>query len=361
MRRTGQPSIFITGASGLLGGLLLRRYERQNVRLHALRHQRDVSAGTHTDAVPGDITAPLLGLSPSAYDELAGEVTAILHCAAETNFNRPLAESRRVNVEGARNILRFAQHCRRLERVAVVSTAYVAGKRIGPVRETELQHRRGFVNSYERSKYEMECLLRSAMRTVPISVYRLSTIIGHSSTGRVVQFNAFHQALRLYARGLLPLVPGEPDALVDLISSDYAAAAAFHLFEHAFEAGAAYHIVAGDSSSVRLADLLSIAERAFEERNGDWRRRAVSPAPLVSLETFRLFSEATSRTDNPFLTDILRSMNTFAPQLCYPKSFDAARARGALEPEGIRPADSGELAERVIRHCMRTNWSAQRR
>lgn len=351
----------MTGASGLLGGALLRTYRGRSGRLFALRHQRPLPRGVSCTAVAGDLTVPLFGLSPGDYRDLAAVVTRIIHCAAITDFNRPLSESRRVNVEGTRNVLRFARDCRRLERVAVLSTAYVAGRRTGRISEDDLAHRRGFVNTYERSKYEMERLVRSAMPTTPIAVYRLSTIVGHARTGRVAQFNALHRALRLYSRGLIPMIPGHPDSPVDVISSDYAEAAVCHLFEHAFEAGTTYHLVAGESSSIRLADLLAIVEHVFTRAGGEWVRRAVSAAPIVPLATFRLLEKATTQTENPFLAGILTSMNAFAPQLCYPKTFDATVARVALGPAGIGPSSAAELIDRVVRYCVRSNWGARPR
>src|SRR5258706_1772849 len=252
-------TLLLTGASGLIGRGLIDRWR-----------ERDIVALTHRTPVPGvrqtlvgDVTRPKLGLDSGEYTSLRARVTEIVHCAALTEFTAPRKDAERVNVVGTLNVLAFARDCPKLERIVVLSTAYVAGRRQGLILESELEHKAGFVNVYEDSKYRMEKKLRQAMRDLPIAVYRLSTIAGNARTGRVDQFNAVHRALRLYYNGLVTMLPGLETSAIDLVSSDYAIDAVAHLFAARFRPGETNHIVAQESDLIPLPEFLDLTAELF--------------------------------------------------------------------------------------------------
>jgi thioester reductase-like protein len=155
-------AVLMTGATGFVGMELLRRFiERGDRRIHALVRAADdeaaaerLPAHARLSAVAGDIEQPGLGLSEENRERLAQDVTTVVHCAASVSFDLSLEESRRVNVDGTRNVVDFAQRCRRLERLTYVSTAYVAGEPRGLFREDQLDVGQRFRNTYERSKFE---------------------------------------------------------------------------------------------------------------------------------------------------------------------------------------------------------------
>jgi thioester reductase-like protein len=353
-------AVLITGASGLLGHALAQRCLREHAAVYALvrpsGRRRPERRLPQASVLAGDITRPQLGLPKRIYRELAASVSEILHCAARTDFGAPRAEAERVNVEGTRQVLAFARQCSRLQKVAVLSTVYVAGRRTGLIREEDLEHRRGFVNAYEASKYRMERLVRKAARRLPVAVYRLSTVAGDSRTGRVEQFNFLHQALRLYYRGWIPMVPGQAEAVIDVISSDYAADAIFHLFSRKFAAGRTYHIAAGEENSLRLGPLLESTATLFAKLDRRWKRRAVAVPPIVALETFQFLERSVHETGNVFLGQILRTMATFAPQLSYPKIFADSHTKAGLKGSGLRPAPLEEYYPKILRFCLRSGW-----
>src|SRR4051812_50050601 len=55
-------------------------------------------------AVRADLTAPGLGITASARDEIAATVDRVIHCAASISFTLPLADAREVNVAGTRRV-----------------------------------------------------------------------------------------------------------------------------------------------------------------------------------------------------------------------------------------------------------------
>jgi nucleoside-diphosphate-sugar epimerase len=353
-----RSTVLITGASGWLGGAVAQRFLREPVHAIALVHAQ-LPRG-RMQCVRGDITRRRLGLAAGEYRALASRVTDVLHCAANTEFavSREIAE--KTNLAGTQNVIAFAQECRQLRKIGVLSTVYVAGRRRGEILESELEHRAGFVNAYEASKYRMEQFLRICMDRLPIAVYRLSTILGDARTGRVEGFNALHRALRLYHNGLVPMVPGERSSLVDLISSDYASQAIFHLFRFQFRPGETYHIVAGEKNCPRLSDFLETTADLFARFDNRWRARAVSIPPVAPLETFQLLEESIEKTGNRVLQQIVRGMRVFVPQLCYPKRFDDSNTRKGLTGSGIRPRPLEEYYPKIIRHCLKAQWGSGR-
>ena len=324
--------LLLTGASGPLGQALLEWLPQPVV---ALQH-RSKASGTAT--IRGDLT------DPRWLPRECGQITAILHCAALTEFTAPVADLRRVNVEGTRNLLRVARVCPRLERIGVLSTAYVAGRRTGQILESDLEHNCGFVNPYERSKYEMERLLRRAMASLPIAVYRLSTVADRPA--------ALHDALRLYYRALVPMVPGVAGSVVDLISARYAAQSVARLFTNAFDAGKTYHIVAPRADRIALQRFLEITAGLFGEYSPRWRSGALSPPPVVPLKTFEKLERSARLAGNPVLRQVLHATGAFLPQLCYPKDFDTRNVERGLRGSGIRPRPLLEYYPEIVRDCV---------
>jgi nucleoside-diphosphate-sugar epimerase len=358
-------TILVTGGTGTLGTELIARLARGGstaviVLARGTARPRPVVLPPGVRVVTGDVRhGPTFGLDASDVATLRETVTDIVHCAADTTFNRPLADARATNVAGTQSVLAFAKECPRLQRIGCFSTVYVAGRTTGCFAETDVGGAEGFVNSYEQSKAEMEAVVRDAMRDLPIAIYRLSTIIGDSRTGEVTGLNAIHHALRLLYQGLASMVPGREAGLVDLIPVDFAADASHHLFEHEFSAGATYHLCAGAGGSATLGALLDATMQAFEQYRPAWRKRSIPRPAIVELETYELFVRSVEEAGNQVLLQATRAVQAFAYQLAYPKVFDSRHAEAALAPVGIVAPKVLAYYGRVVRWCVETNWGAQ--
>ena len=353
--------ILVTGGTGTLGRGLVGRLGRSiRVPIMVLSRSPETAAQLLPAGVGvtrGDVRlGSSLGMAAAERSTLCEAVTHIIHCAADTTFNRELEDARTSNVEGTRALLDFALECPKLEQLMCFSTVYVAGRATGCFGETDVGGAAGFVNTYEQSKAEMESLVRERMAQLPIALVRLSTIIGDSRTGEVTGFNAVHHALRLLYQGLAPMVPGQESALVDLIPVDYATNASHHIFCNVFEAGATYHVCSGARASATLGALLDATMVAFERHRPAWRKRSIVRPALVDLDTYELFVRSVEEAGNTVLLQATRAVQAFAYQLAYPKVFDAQRTEEVLRPAGIEAPPVLDYYENVVRWCIETNW-----
>lgn len=353
-------AVLVTGGTGALGRELLPLLAQDADELLVLTRDPDAAAAllpSNATAVRGDVTAGAqLGVSDADAAMLRARVRRIVHCAAATSFTLPLEEARAVNVEGTRAVLGFARRCERLEAVACASTAYVAGKQTGIVRESDAGGTAGFVNSYEQSKHEMEEFVRDAAGELPVSICRFSTIIGHSATGAVGSLNAIHHALRLFYQGLAPMIPGKHDTRIDLVPVDFAAAALHRLATDRFEAGRTYHLCAGEANTCSLDELLSMTVSAFERTRPAWRKRRIVRPAVVDPDTYALFVRSVGESGNVVLQAATDAVQAFAWQLVYPKTFDTTVATAALAGTGIRVPHVRGYHGKVVEWCVTSNW-----
>jgi long-chain acyl-CoA synthetase len=275
--------VLLTGATGFIGTHIARRLLTQtSQRVVALVRAGDQAAaarrlarawwdwpdlagalGTRIEALAGDVTLPRLGLG-AAYDDLARQVTHIIHAAADMRLDAPIEQLRAVNVDGTAQVLELACAAHRdhgLSRLSHISTAYVCGKRSGPIPEDALTDEFGFSNDYERSKFEGERLVRQALPELPISIFRPGMVVGDSRTGAVKTFNTLYVPLRRYLTGKLRLIPARPELPINLIPVDYVADAVAGLTFDRRALGRTFHLVAPAGSLPTARELLTFTRQ----------------------------------------------------------------------------------------------------
>ncbi len=361
--------VLLTGATGFVGMELLARYlERTDRRVYALvrgANERDVTARVeHTllclfgadhpyarrvVAVRGDITRPGLGLG-SRRDQLAERVSEVVHGAASVSFGLGLEDLRQVNVEGTRRVLEFAERCQArggLRRFSYISTAYVAGERVGCFSEDDLDVGQRFRNAYEQSKFEAECLVTRARRRLPATVLRPSIIVGERDTGWTQSFNVLYWPLRAFSRGAYAALPARRDAPVDVVSVDYVADAIFALSQAREAEGATFHLTAGAHVS-SVGELVELAAAYFRR-----------PAPrLISPGVYR-------RVVHPLLLQAARDergrralsrSEVFFPYFEMAVTFDDRRSRVALRGTGIAPTPLPRYFDQLVEFALAAEW-----
>jgi nucleoside-diphosphate-sugar epimerase len=363
--------VLVTGATGSLGPAvlphLLRRgsvvvllragdagaARRLDLVLDAVTREDPDAPAARLAAVAGDLLLPDCGLTPDDRRRLEREVTHVLHLAADTRFSLPLPVARKANVDTTLGLLRLAERFGALRGFGFASTLYVAGSRTGKIREEDLEDTE-FVNTYERAKFETEQEVRGRMTDLPIAVFRIATLLGSARTGEVRKPTAIHQALRLYHAGLVPMIPGDPAQPVEMLDVEHAAVAVARLLTERFAAGTTYHVTAGTSRTLTLAELIEETHRGLGELDPSWKARGIEPPPLVRPRTYALFERSVEEAADPAMATVVRTMSTFLPQLLYPKRFLRTNTETALpdwDPPSVR-----EYFRRVLAWGLRTRW-----
>lgn len=351
----------VTGATGLIGGGVLRRIltaepdsrafvmVRDEIRWRANARARFGSLDSRITPVHADLKVRGLGLDYNVRRRLTREVTGVIHAGADTCFSRSLPESRLTNSEGTREMLTLARVCGRSRRFVYLSTAYVAGRKCGLIEERENGTACGWVNAYERSKYEAEAMVRKA--DFDWVIFRPSTIVCDSHDGTVSQINAVHRALRIYHRGLAAMMPGAPGDLLDVVTADYVNDAVARVAFDPAASKTTLHLCAG-AGSISIGDLLDSAYELWS-RDPLWKKKGVERAVLTDLDTYELFSRSVIETGDARLAAILSSLSHFIPQLALSKRFDT-RVADALV--GSAAPVVATYWKHMITHLMANNW-----
>jgi long-chain acyl-CoA synthetase len=359
-----EGALLLTGATGFVGMEVLARFlersDRHVVALvraddddHAaarLRATLDSACGDaaayedRVTAVASDLTAPRLGLG-ERWAPLAERVGAIVHGAASVAFDLTLEQSRRINVDGTRQMLEFARACPGLERFTYVSTAYVAGDRRGTMYEDDPGGGR-FRNGYERSKHEAERLVAARRDEMDVTIVRPSIVVGDQRTGWTAAFNVLYAPLRAFEAGIIPVVPARRRSPVDVVPVDYVADAVHALAEAPEAAGQTFHIVAGERAS-SVGEIVRMAGERFSAP----QPRIVPPAVYHALIAKIVEKRAPSSARR-----LLASNEVYFPYFAMRVRFDDARARAILRPRGIEPAPLGAYFDRLMDYAQAARW-----
>ncbi|PSQ92153.1 MAG: 3-beta hydroxysteroid dehydrogenase [Bacteroidetes bacterium SW_4_67_19] len=336
--------IFLTGVPGFLGTRLLGRLAQTHpgarfgllvqpkFRAKAEGAVRRLGIEERAELFEGDITAPGLGLGREEREHLTGAVERAYHLAAVYDLTIPEAVGRRVNVDGTRHVLDFLECCARLEIFAYVSTAYVAGRRTGEIREDELRHRAGFKNHYERTKYEAEVCVQERRLRVPTVIYRPAIVVGDSRTGATDKFDGPYfllNALRRLPPYTLMTRVGAGDKPVNVVPVDFVTEAMATLTEPR-RAGAVFHLTDPDPLTTR--EMLSLFLRLLD------KEAVFVPVPPM-------LARAAVQTPLGLLLGL-------TPQLVdyfdFPAYYDNRRAAEALAEEGVRCPRLPEYAPQMV-------------
>lgn len=200
-------AVLLTGATGFLGGYLLRALlRRTSAKVYCLcrpgdglgaveRLRRnmqgygswDPGVESRVEAVEGDVGRPRLGLDEGRYAELSRQIEAIYHAAAGLSWTSPYGALRNVNARGTRELIALA--CAgRPKPFHFVSSASVCYSTVGPRRVSETDdlgpYLRGLHLGYAQSKWVAEQLVRQAgERGLPTTIFRPSLITGDRDSG----------------------------------------------------------------------------------------------------------------------------------------------------------------------------------
>lgn len=208
--------ILITGATGFLGGALVKRLVG-NHDLRLLVRARAARAGfpETVSFVDGDITD-----GANLERALVG-VDAVIHAAALVKILAPAAEFDRVNVFGLENVLAAAQAAG-VGKIVYVSSFMALGPSEsapgGVLDESAPEDERTWINDYERTKTLADRRARAAItQGLPLSVIYPGVIYG---PGALTEGNIIVRHVLDLAHKRLPALLGRPERVWNYVFVD---------------------------------------------------------------------------------------------------------------------------------------------
>ena len=280
MASNGGGTIFFTGFPGFLGSELLPRVLRRRAgakaiclvqpKFAAMARERALAIEAREPALKGrielaegDITAADLGLED--FKETAREVREIFHLAAVYDLSVRREVGLKVNLDGTRHVLDFADDCRKLERFQYVSTCYVSGRYAGIYRETDLDKGQEFNNFYEETKFLAEVEVQARMKGgLPATIYRPAVVVGDSKTGDTQKYDGPYFAIRWLLKqpgvAILPVVGDTHRTRLNLVPRDFVISAIDALAGMRLADGKVYQLA--DPEPLTIAEVIDAIAKA---------------------------------------------------------------------------------------------------
>ncbi len=340
------PTDLLTGFPGFIGRRLAKRLlDEKGVKLVALVEPRMTEAAKEAaeeidpkriEVLAGDISERRLGLADDDWDRLVKDVRRVYHLAAIYDLAVPVEAAQRVNVDGTGNVVELCAAAKKLERLAYVSTAYVAGKRRGVVYEHELVMGQEFKNHYESTKFQAEVWVREEMANVPTTILRPAIVVGDSRTGETQKFDGPYYILRVISeteRAGRPMIQfGRGDAPFNVVPVDYVVEAIATAAAMPEAEGETFHLV--DPEPLTSADLVRALAREYGAREPKGRM----PPRLVEA-AMRIPAVRERFGDTP--RESIAYLN-------HPVVFDTRRTVDLLGPHGLTPPRFAEYAAAMV-------------
>ncbi|KKA18098.1 Hybrid NRPS/PKS protein 1, partial [Rasamsonia emersonii CBS 393.64] len=187
---TSGTTVLLTGATGFLGRNILRKLVEDDrvSKIHCVAVRQSSSDNQPRElpvqspkivAHPGDLTEPLLGLSPEAFAELSAEVDVIIHSGANRSFWDAYQLLRPQNVSATKEVVRLA-HGRK------IPVHFISSGGVLQLAGEDAQTNNGSVSAfkppvdgsmgYVATKWASEVYLENAARSlgVPVHIHRVT-------------------------------------------------------------------------------------------------------------------------------------------------------------------------------------------
>lgn len=340
---------FITGGSGFIGRRLIKKLlaTKPDNRVYFLMrpsHQEtlpdlfafwDVDA---TRAIPvfGDMTLPLLGVTPEVQAQLGGQIDHFFHLAAIYDLNAKAAIQQQVNTEGTRQAVQLAaqlgagqfHHC---------SSIAAAGLFDGLFREDMFDEAEHLDMPYFQTKHEAEGIVRTEC-PLPWRIYRPGIVVGDANTGEMDKIDGpyyFFKTIQKLRRLLPPWMPaiGVEGGRINIVPVNFVVDAMAHIAHQEGEDNKTFHLT--DPNPMRVGDMLCTFSRAAHAPEPAFRINASLfsfiprhlTAMLMTMTPVRRIRDA-AIADLGLPRDIFRLIN-------YPTRFDSRETQRLLKGTGI--------------------------
>lgn len=315
-------TVFLTGATGFVGGAVLRHLAGAGSEVVALvRSDEAAAAVARAGATPvrGDLLEP--GALRAA---MAGSGTVFHVAGVVAPCARDPSEMLRTNVIGTSNVVEAAA-ANGVRRLVHTSSTAAIGERPGTIGNEETGHRGWFASAYERSKFEAEVLAFARGRQLGVEV----VCVNPSSVQGPGRAEGTGRLLLAAARGRGRVAVRTVFSIVDVDDC----AAGHVLAAERGEPGRRYILAAAPLS---VEEALDIVDHVVGRR----RRRAVMlpPEPVLAASSLVGALARLARRDPP----VCRAAGL---SLVHGHRFDGSRATREL---GLTYRPAAETIRRTI-------------
>lgn len=351
---------FVTGATGFIGKHLIERLlAREDATVHVLvrassedkfsaLQERYGDAADRLVMVAGDITTPGL-VSAADLKTLKGKVDHLFHLAAVYDMNMSDEQGDRINNEGTRNVVAFANALGGGIVLHHVSSVAVAGGDYnGRFTEEMFDEGQPVKHPYFRTKFQSEQIVRNEAK-VPFRVYRPGAVVGHSQTGEMDKIDGpyyFFKTIQKLSHRIpkwLPLL-GIEGGKVPIAPVDYVADAIDAIAHVPNRNGQTFHLVQSNSPSV--GDVIqSILRAAHGPR---FARKFDLPTMPAAMR--KLGGQMGGALPNSVKNQIAKAIGAPISVLGYITNravFDDKNARAALKGTGIKCPEFRDYAKNL--------------
>ncbi|TWF40432.1 amino acid adenylation domain-containing protein/thioester reductase-like protein [Chitinophaga polysaccharea] len=301
-----QSAILLTGATGFVGIHLLQELldntaatvyclVRARDEHHALDKIHQAFATYHIPvqentrhrivAVVGDFAQSSLGIAEEAYRELAAKVEVIYHSGSSVNFIEPYSFMKKPNVDGLREIIRFAATGKMkclslLSTISVYSWGHVFTHKTIMKETDDISQNLLAVSKdigYVRSKWVMEAVADlAAAAGVPVITFRLGYAMCHSQSGASAPYQWWASLVKNCVQ--YASYPALRELREGLITVDYMAKAIVHITKNKEAIGQKFNLICSPETNLTLEQFFQrlIATYGFNLRPlsyHDWRKQ----------------------------------------------------------------------------------------
>jgi thioester reductase-like protein len=372
-------SIFLTGATGVLGGRVLYELLRSTdatiyclvraendelakerlataIQIYDLEGESFADFNDRVKPVIGDISLPRLGLDSRIYHKVLTGLDCVVHVAANVNLVDTAPALERINTGGTAQIIEL---CLEANLPLIYTSTYaVAGMlafQPGLVfRESDLDVGQDFATlHYARSKFEAEKLIHAAgNKGLRWAIIRPGNIFGDSVTGAyplisLTVTGVYYDIIRTVTTTGLAMF--QPDRL-DITPVDYIAEAIVAVIFEPEAFGKTFHLVNPDVKAFyEVINLLidygyRIRFLPLSEFVDLFRKRRV----LHQGKAYSSFFTAMARHFEEYFVD-----NRFR----FGATFDIANVQSILEPKGIKcPKINMDLLSNYLEYCIEAGY-----
>jgi thioester reductase-like protein len=255
---------FVTGGTGFIGKRFLLNFGENErifllVRPESLRKAEKIIKKANlkrVEIVKGDLEQKRLGLSQERIKEIFQDIDYIYHMGASYDPSLPKEKIFRIILKGTEELSFLAKRARNLKAFIYISTAYVAGERVGKILENLPDIPPKFHNSYEEAKFKTEIFLREVR--LPVVVIRPALVVGDSQTGEFDKEvkSGIYMLIKLIDKGLFFFYPGECRGFLSAVPVNWVGKAIFKIGQNKKSIGKIFH----------LADEKPMTAREFIDR-----------------------------------------------------------------------------------------------